>query len=82
MARWGLGARFGTLREAESAVIQAGRSAALSYRSWQDFSAGYILGRALHFDDEEFGEWYQSMVEAHRILMSEPGSLWLNIPFR
>lgn len=82
MARWGLGARFGTLREAESAVIQAGRSAALSYRSWQDFSAGYILGRALHFDDEEFGEWYQSMVEAHRILMSEPGSPWLNIPFR
>jgi hypothetical protein len=40
MARWGLGARFGTLREAESAVIRAGRSPALSYKSWQDFSAG------------------------------------------
>ncbi|WP_435835620.1 DUF1266 domain-containing protein [Streptomyces avermitilis] len=82
MARWGLGARFGTLQEAESAVVQAGRSAALSYRSWQDFSAAYILGRCLHFDEEEFGDWYQDMVSAHRILMSEPGSPWLNIPFK
>ncbi|MFF4573343.1 DUF1266 domain-containing protein [Streptomyces sp. NPDC001410] len=82
MARWGLGARFGTLAEAESAVIQAGRAASLSYKSWQDFSAGYILGRCLHFDDEEFGDWYQDMLEAHRILMSDPGSPWLNIPFR
>ncbi|GHE33475.1 hypothetical protein GCM10017771_50640 [Streptomyces capitiformicae] len=68
--------------EAESAVIDAGRSAALSCRSWQDFSAGYILGRSLHFDEEEFGEWYTDMVEAHRILMSDPGSPWLNVPFR
>jgi hypothetical protein len=82
MARWGLGARFGTLAEAESAVIKAGRAASLEYRSWQDFSAGYILGRCLHFDEEEFGDWYQDMVEAHRILMSDPGSPWLNIPFR
>jgi hypothetical protein len=82
MARWGLGARLGTLKEAEAAVLQAGRAAALSYKSWQDFSAGYILGRCLHFDDEEFGDWYQNMVEAHRILMSDPGSPWLTIPFR
>ncbi|GAB1337528.1 DUF1266 domain-containing protein [Streptomyces sp. E-15] len=82
MARWGLGTRYGTLAEAESAVVRAGRAAALSYKSWQDFSAGYILGRSLHFDDEEFGDWYQNTVEAHHILMSEPGSPWLNIPFR
>ncbi|MFF6785616.1 DUF1266 domain-containing protein [Streptomyces sp. NPDC012510] len=82
MARWGLGARFGTVREAEAAVVEAGRKASLSYRSWQDFSAGYILGRCLHFDEEEFGDWYTDMADAHRILMSEPGSPWLNIPFR
>ncbi|MET7568068.1 DUF1266 domain-containing protein [Streptomyces sp. NPDC005492] len=82
MARWGLGALFGTLKETESAVVQSGRKAALSYRSWQDFSAGFILGRCLHFDEEEFGSWYQDMVDAHRILMTEPGSPWLNIPFR
>lgn len=82
MARWGLGARFGTLKEAEAAVVRAGRAAAVEYRSWRDFSAGYILGRCLHFDDEEFGDWYTEMAAAHRILMSEPGSPWLNIPFR
>ncbi|GHF64509.1 DUF1266 domain-containing protein [Streptomyces griseosporeus] len=82
MARWGLGARFGSLQEAESAVVQAGRAALLSYRSWQDFSAGYILGRCLHFDDEEFGEWYTDMVDAHRVLMSEAGSPWLTVPFQ
>ena len=82
MARWGLGARFATLPETESAVIRAGRAASLAYRSWADFSAGYILGRCLHFDEEEFGDWYQDMVSAHRILMSEAGSPWLNIPFR
>ncbi|MDI1458355.1 DUF1266 domain-containing protein [Streptomyces sp. ATE26] len=41
MARWGLGARFGTLAEAEAAVVQAGRAASLSYKSWQDFSAAH-----------------------------------------
>ena len=82
MARWGLGARFGSLHEAEAAVVEAGRMAARSYRSWQDFSAGYILGRCLHFDEEEYGEWYTSMVDAHRILVSDPHSPWVNIPFR
>ncbi|MFF7971887.1 DUF1266 domain-containing protein [Streptomyces sp. NPDC007905] len=82
MARWGLGARYCSLPEAESAVIAAGRAAARSYKSWQDFAAGYILGRCLHFDDEEFGTWYTDMVDVHRILMSDPGSPWLTVPFR
>lgn len=38
MARWGLGARFATLPETESAVIRVSRAAALAYRSWPDFS--------------------------------------------
>ncbi|MFF7971894.1 hypothetical protein [Streptomyces sp. NPDC007905] len=37
---------------------------------------------AVYFDEEEFGDWYQDMLEAHRILMSDAGSPWLNIPFR
>ncbi|MFF4573351.1 DUF1266 domain-containing protein [Streptomyces sp. NPDC001410] len=82
MARWGLGARYCSLQEAESAVIEAGRVAARSYKSWRDFAAGYILGRCLHFDDEEFGSWYTDMVDVHRILMSEPDSPWLTVPFR
>ncbi|MCK1823357.1 DUF1266 domain-containing protein [Streptomyces sp. XM83C] len=81
MARWGLGARYATLQEAEAAVVEAGRAAVRSYRSWQDFSAGYVLGRCLHFDDEEFGRWYTDMVDAHHTLMSAPDSPWTTIPF-
>ncbi|MEW2259338.1 DUF1266 domain-containing protein [Streptomyces sp. NPDC047869] len=82
MARWGLGARYCSLPEAEAAVVEAGRAAARSYKSWQDFAAGYILGRCLHFDDEEFGNWYTDMVDVHRVLMSDPESPWLTVSFR
>ncbi|MEU4541773.1 DUF1266 domain-containing protein [Nonomuraea dietziae] len=82
MARWGLGARFCDLAEAEQAVLRAGRVSRMSYRSWEDFSAAYILGRCLHFDEEEFGDWYGDMLNAHRILMTDPNSPWLNIPFK
>jgi hypothetical protein len=82
MARWGVSTRYCDLAEAEAAVVEAGYRAAHCYRSWEDFSAGFILGRCLHFDNEEFGSWYQDMVIVHRILSSDPGSPWLNIAFR
>ncbi|GLW09643.1 hypothetical protein Misp01_47720 [Microtetraspora sp. NBRC 13810] len=81
MARWGLGARYCDLAEAERAVVRAGRLSRMSYRSWAEFSAAYVLGRCLHFDEEEFGDWYGEMLAAHRILMTDPDSPWLNIPF-
>ncbi|OKK18320.1 hypothetical protein AMK16_18495 [Streptomyces sp. CB00455] len=82
MARWGLGTRFGTLHEAEKAVLRAGEAARQTYRSWADFSAGYVLGRCLHFDEEEFGEWYRSALRAHLTLTTDPASPWLNIPWK
>ncbi|GAA2402235.1 DUF1266 domain-containing protein [Streptomyces glaucosporus] len=81
MARWGLGARFCDVAEAEQAVVRAGRVAQVTYRSWEAFSAGYVLGRCLHFDDEEFGVWYEDMLRAHRVLTTDPGSPWLTIPW-
>jgi len=82
MARWGLGARFCDQREAESAILRAGKLSRANYRSWEEFSASYILGRCLHFDEEEFGTWYQDMLEAHRILSTDPGSPWLTVPWK
>ncbi|MFG2179464.1 DUF1266 domain-containing protein [Streptomyces abikoensis] len=82
MARWGLGARYCDLEEAEWAVIRAGRVSRVNYKSWEDFSVGYILGRCLHFDEEEFGSWYQDMLDAHRILMTAPESPWVTIPWK
>ncbi|MEV6399128.1 DUF1266 domain-containing protein [Streptomyces sp. NPDC051907] len=82
MARWGLGSRFCDLREAEAAVVRAGKVSQSAYDSWEEFSVGYILGRCLHFDGDEFGEWYGNMLEAHRILTTAPGSPWLNVPWK
>jgi len=81
MARWGQGARFCELAETEQAVLRAGRVSQATYGSWEEFSAGFILGRCLHFDDERFGDWYADMLDAHRILTTDPASPWRNIPF-
>ncbi|GAA2422474.1 DUF1266 domain-containing protein [Streptomyces macrosporus] len=82
MARWGLGARFCDVAEAEQAVVRAGRVGQVTYKSWEAFSVGYILGRCLHFDDEEFGDWYEEMLGAHRVLTTHPESPWLTIPWK
>ncbi|AZK95074.1 MULTISPECIES: DUF1266 domain-containing protein [Streptomyces] len=82
MARWGLAARFGTLAETEAAVVRASSVARANYRSWEEFSAAYILGRCLHFDEEEFGDWYENALACHRILTTDPASPWLNIPWK
>ncbi|WP_329196552.1 MULTISPECIES: DUF1266 domain-containing protein [unclassified Streptomyces] len=79
MARWGVGARFGTLAEAEDVVVRAGKACRLAYRSWEELSAGFVLGRCMQFDEEEFGRWYEEMVTAHRELTGDPGSPWLNL---
>lgn len=81
MARWGLAARYCTLSEAETAVLRAGRQVRANYRSWADFSAAYALGRCLHFDEEEFGTWYEKSLRTHHVLMSAPASPWLTIPW-
>ncbi len=81
MARWGYGARFATRAEMREAVVEASEAAQSAHTSWQDFSAGYALGRCLHFDDEEFGGWYQEMLAAHRALSTDPDSPWHTVPF-
>ncbi|MEU1662326.1 DUF1266 domain-containing protein [Streptomyces sparsogenes] len=81
MARWGLGARYCTQQESENAIRRASTAARTAYSSWEDFSAAYILGRCLHFDDEEFGKWYQDVLSAHRVLTTDPASPWLTIPW-
>ncbi len=82
MGRWGLGARFCDISEAESAVVRAGRVSQVSYNSWEDFAIGFVLGRCLHFDEEEFGSWYRDMVDVHHVLFTDPESPWLTIPWK
>ncbi|MFJ4856614.1 DUF1266 domain-containing protein [Streptomyces sp. NPDC088730] len=82
LARWGLSARFCVPHEAEQAIVHAGALSRSDYRSWEDFSAGYALGRVLRFDGEDYGDYYRSNVTAHRLLTESGGSPWRNIPWR
>lgn len=82
MARWGLASRYADLAEAERTVLRVSELARAAYDSWEDFAAGYVLGRCLHFDEEHFGTWYTEMLDAHRVLASHPESPWLTVPWR
>ncbi|MFM9370854.1 DUF1266 domain-containing protein [Streptomyces sp. Da 82-17] len=81
MARWGRGARYATEPEMHEAIERAGAGARAAYHSWEEFSAGYVLGRCLHFDQEEFGDWYTTVLDAHRALVTDPDSPWRTVPF-
>ncbi|MGW2206403.1 DUF1266 domain-containing protein [Streptomyces sp. NPDC001774] len=82
VARWGLTARFCAPPEAEQAVVHAGALARSAYGSWEEYSAGYALGRVLRFDGEEYGSYHEDNVAAHRVLTEHEGSPWRNIPWR
>ncbi|MFI6080025.1 DUF1266 domain-containing protein [Streptomyces sp. NPDC051217] len=81
MARWGLGARYATESETLASLERASEAARAAYSSWEEFSAGYVLGRCLHFDEEEFGPWYTTVLDAHRALVATPDSPWRTVPF-
>ncbi|MFI9237250.1 DUF1266 domain-containing protein [Streptomyces sp. NPDC053079] len=81
MARWGRGARYATEAEMRTAIERASGAARSAYDSWEEFSAGYILGRCLHFDEEAFGRWYTTVLDAHRALTTDPESPWRTVPF-
>ncbi|TYB41914.1 DUF1266 domain-containing protein [Actinomadura chibensis] len=76
MARWGLNAGYCDAAEAEKCVLTAGQRAHQVYTSWGSFSAGYVLGRMLRFDEGAFGEWYDRSLAGHRVLAEDPESPW------
>jgi tetratricopeptide (TPR) repeat protein len=76
MVRWGREAQFCDQATAERLVIGAGEQCRRHYGSWEALSAGYVLGRVLRFDDEEFGTWYQSALAAHRVLTEATDGPW------
>ncbi|MEU8680057.1 DUF1266 domain-containing protein [Streptomyces sp. NPDC048611] len=81
LVRWGLGARLCTPHQAEQAVQQAAARAREVYGSWEEFAAGYALGRMLAFDNGWFGPQYAEAVHLHRVLTQDPASPWRGLPF-
>lgn len=81
LARWGHGAGFCDRRTAEAVVLRVGELCRRHYSSWADLSAGYVLGRVIRYDDEQFGHLYVSVRGPHRLLMTDRSSPWWNLPF-
>ena len=76
LARWAAATKLCDMEEARDTVRRAGRASAELYRDWRELSAGYILGRLLHFGDAGRGEYYRSIRKVHRILIEDPASPW------
>ncbi|KUL33974.1 hypothetical protein ADL22_31460 [Streptomyces sp. NRRL F-4489] len=81
LVRWGLGARLCAPPQAEQAVARVAARAAEVYGSWEEFAAGYALGRVLAFDGGWFGPAYAETAHLHRVLTQDPGSPWRVLPF-
>ncbi|MEV0368801.1 DUF1266 domain-containing protein [Streptomyces sp. NPDC050636] len=81
LVRWGLGARLCGPQQAEQAVQRVGAQAKEVYGSWEEFAAGYALGRMLAFDNGWFGPQYAETVHIHRVLLQDPGSPWRALAF-
>jgi hypothetical protein len=81
MARWGYKIRMIGEEQAREYVLRAGKQAFGRYTSWPDLSAGYSLGRVLRFDNDEFDVWYATVLEPHQILLTDPASPWLTLPW-
>ncbi|MEU9122225.1 DUF1266 domain-containing protein [Streptomyces sp. NPDC048506] len=81
LVRWGLGARLCAPQQAEQAVQRIGARAREVYGSWEEYAAGYLLGRLLAFDSGWFGPQYAAAVHLHRVLTQDPSSPWRVLPF-
>ncbi|MFB6439458.1 DUF1266 domain-containing protein [Streptomyces sp. NPDC056411] len=81
LVRWGLGARLCAPQQAEQAVMRVGVRAREAYGSWEEFGAGYALGRLLAFDNGWFGPHYAETLHLHQVLTKDPASPWQGLPF-
>lgn len=82
MACWGVAADFAAPDEAREALRTVGTLAEKTYGTWQEFSAAYVLGRCMHFDDDRFSHWYGDVRDSHRVLASRPDSPWASVALR
>ncbi|HET9171767.1 MAG TPA: DUF1266 domain-containing protein [Actinospica sp.] len=76
LSRWAAATKLCDMDEARETVRRAGRLSAETYRDWREFSAGYILGRLVHFEDADRSAYYRSIRRVHRILAEDPASPW------
>ncbi|MEV7375091.1 DUF1266 domain-containing protein [Streptomyces sp. NPDC090301] len=81
VVRLALGARYCDPREAEESVLKVLEPARRAYRSWEEFSLGYLLARLIHFDEGDPEPMYRESAAVHRTLTRDPASPYRNIPW-
>lgn len=81
-ARWIVSARYFEPADLIDTATTVSKLAKEEYDTWEEFSAGYTLGRVLRFDDGQFGHFYESALTPHRLLAQDPESPWRTIPFK
>ncbi|MEU9699685.1 DUF1266 domain-containing protein [Streptomyces sp. NPDC047981] len=81
VVRLALGARYVDPQEAERSVLQVLEAARPVYRSWTEFSLGYLLARLIHFDEGDPEPMYQESLAIHHALTQDPSSPYRNIPW-
>ncbi|MEY9931534.1 hypothetical protein ABH926_006183 [Catenulispora sp. GP43] len=76
VAFWALATGLVAESTARTVVVLAGKRATERYHSWEDYSAGFSLGRVIFYDNDTYGSMYTSTVRAHHVLASSPDSPW------
>ncbi|HEX4789887.1 MAG TPA: DUF1266 domain-containing protein [Actinospica sp.] len=76
LARWAAATKLCDADEAQEVVQRAGRLAVEACGDWRGFSAGYVLGRLLHFGDTDRSRYYRAIRKVHRVLAEDPASPW------
>ncbi|MEU3003992.1 DUF1266 domain-containing protein [Streptomyces sp. NPDC007020] len=85
VVRLALGARYTDPYEAEQDVLRLGELARSAYRSWPDFSLGYLMARLVHRAEDDGPEaaeaTYRQSLAEHRTLTQAPASPYRNLPW-
>lgn len=76
LARWAAATKLCDVDEAREVVLRVGALCASAYRDWRELSAGYVLGRLLHFGDTDRSKYYRSVRQVHRLLTEDPAGPW------
>jgi len=79
ISRWAYQLSLLSDSEAWEIIEKAASLIKSKYQSYAESSVGYIMGRVIF--SGEIDEFYETQLECHRKLLSDPSSPWLTLPW-
>jgi hypothetical protein len=77
LTRWAYQLKFISEEESWQYINKMAHKIFQIYRSWEELSVSYIMGRILY--SESIDEFYETQLECHRELTTNPESPWLKL---